>query len=65
MKHTSEIQITKVRTMILITNKIKTKTTSTIITAQEPATKTMATKAKETTTPRTTTKKSQSTYQSR
>ena len=45
-------------------NKIKTKTTSTIITAQEPATKTMATKAKETTTPRTTTKKSQSTYQS-
>ena len=42
----------------------KQKTTSTIITAQEPATKTMATKAKETTTPRTTTKKSQSTCQS-
>ena len=51
--------------MILITNKIKQKTTSTIITAQEPATKTMATKAKETTTLRTTTKKSQSTCQSR
>ena len=41
---------------------IKTKTTSTIITAQEPATKTMGTKAKETTMPRTTTKKNQSTY---
>ena len=39
MKHTSEIQITKVRTMILITSKIKTKTTSTIIITQEPATK--------------------------
>ena len=45
--------------MILITNKIKTKTTSTIITAQESATKTMGTKAKEITAPRTTTKKSQ------
>ena len=49
--------------MILITTKIKTKTTLPIITAQEPATKTMATKAKEITTPRTTTKKSQSMYQ--
>ena len=45
--------------MILIINKIKTKTTPTIITAQEPATKTKGTKAKEITTPRTTTKKSQ------
>ena len=43
MKHTSEIQITKVRAMILLTSKIKTKTTSTIIMAQEPATKTMGT----------------------
>ena len=50
--------------MILITSKIKTKTTSTIITAQEPATKTMGTKAKEITTPRATTNKSQSMYQS-
>ena len=65
MKHTSEIQITKVRTMILITNKIKAKTTSAIIKTQDPATKTMATKAKETVTPRTTTRKSQSMYQSR
>ena len=39
MKHTSGIQITKVRTMILITSKKKTKTTSTTIAAQEPATK--------------------------
>ena len=33
--------------MILITNKIKIKTTPTIITAWEPATKTLGTKAKE------------------
>ena len=47
MKHTFGIRITKVRTMTLITSKIKTKTTSTIIAAQEPTTKTMETKAKE------------------
>ena len=50
--------------MILITSKIKTKTTSTTIAAQEPATKTMGTKAKKITTQRTTTRKSQSMYQS-
>ena len=50
--------------MILITSKIKTKTTLTIIAVQELATKTIRTKAKEVTTPRTTTKKSQSMYQS-
>ena len=61
-QRTSGIQITKVRTMILITSKIKT---STIIAAQEPATKTMETKAKEITTQRTPTRRSQSTYQSR
>ena len=64
MKHTSGIRITKVRTMTLITSKIKTKTTSTIIAAQEPTTKTMETRAKEITTQRTTTRKSQLMYQS-
>ena len=39
--------------MILITSKIKAKTTSTIIAAQEPATQKMETKAKEITTQRT------------
>ena len=43
----------------------KTKTTSTIIAAQEPTTKTMETKAKEITIQRTTIRRSQSTYQSR
>ena len=43
---------------------MKTKPTSTTIAAQEPATKTMGTKAKEITTQRTTNKKSQSMYQS-
>ena len=64
MKRTSGIQITKVRTMILIISKIKAKTTSTIIAAQGPATKTMETKAKEITTQRIPTRKSQSVYQS-
>ena len=50
--------------MTLITSKIKTKTTSTIIAPQEPATKTMETRAKEITIQRTTTKKNQSMYQS-
>ena len=50
--------------MILITSKIKAKTTSTIIAAHEPATKTMATKAKEITTQGTPTRRSQSMYQS-
>ena len=50
--------------MILITSKIKTKTTSTTKAAQEPATKTMGTKAKKITTQTTTTRKSQSMYQS-
>ena len=53
----------KGKNYVLITSKIKTKTT--IIAAQEPATKTMETKAKEVTTQRTTTRKSQSMYQSR
>ena len=43
----------------------KKKTTSTIITAQEPTTKTMETKAKEITMLRTTIRRSQSMYQSR
>ena len=64
MKHTFGIQITKVRTMTLITSKIKIKKTSTIIAAQEPTTKTMETKAKEITIQRTTTRRSQSMYQS-
>ena len=42
----------------------KNKTTSTIVKAQEPATKTMETKAKEVTILRTTTMRSQSMYQS-
>ena len=45
-------------------SKIKTKTTSTIIAPQEPATKAMETKAREITIQRTTTRKSQSMYQS-
>ena len=55
MKHTFGIQITKVRIMTLITSKIKTNTTSTIMATQEPAIKPMETKAKEITIPRTTT----------
>ena len=51
--------------MILITSKIKAKTTSATIAAQEPATITMETKAKEITTQRTPTRRSQSMYQSR
>ena len=57
MKHTFRIQIIKVRTMTLITSKIKTNITSTIIAPQELAIKAMETKAKEITTQRTATGK--------
>ena len=50
--------------MTLITSKIKTKTTSTIIAPQGPATKAMETKAKEINMQRTAIRKSQSMYQS-